>query len=110
MRACLLARACLTDRICKLSCPLLSHACGPVAFRSASRRDTFATVAVAGASETSSSAYTNTPPRAQSWPLLLGGFFWRRRGRGLALGVRIEIALSRDRDRVCGCCALWGWG
>src|SRR5882762_6833067 len=101
MRACLLARACLTDRISRSSCPLLSLACAPVAFRSASQRDPNATVLAAGASETSSSAYTNTPPRAQSWPLLLGGFFWRRRGRGRAFGVRIEIAWSRNRDRVC---------
>src|SRR5882762_9820424 len=59
MRACLLARACLTDRISRSSCPLLSHACAPVAVRSASQRDPNATVLAAGASETSSSAYTN---------------------------------------------------
>src|SRR5882762_1446533 len=103
MRTRSLARAWTTDRVIKLSLPsaLPRLRIQYVVFRSASRHDLFATVATAGASETSSSAYTNTPPRAQSWPLLLGGFFWRCRGRGRALGVRVEIAWSRNRDRVC---------
>src|SRR5258705_13482693 len=58
MRAHSLAHTCLTDHICKLSCPPLSHACTPVAFHSASRHDPFATVRATGASETSLSAYT----------------------------------------------------
>ena len=89
----------------------LSRASALVAYLSDSRSETY---------ETSSSPYYNTPPRAQSCsPLLLGGFFWRRRTfaeaslelvvvYGGGSGVCLEVTCLRDSDCIHDFRLRWG--